>query len=161
MCRIKTSISHRGDVVTMRAFGHLRNSKENTGGFTLIELLVVIVIIAILAGLILPVLNLARERGRSAHCLSNLRQMGVAMGLYGTDRGFYPPGLIPGVTQWDLCIGPYVGGGPSPYWISARGKVFLCPSAKVPNPDLQINYSSNPNVCRDWWNSLLMEYGSF
>ena len=61
----------------------MRTMKQNKqAGFTLIELLVVIAIIAILAAMLLPVLSRARETARRIHCMSNMKQQGVAFVLF-------------------------------------------------------------------------------
>jgi prepilin-type N-terminal cleavage/methylation domain-containing protein len=84
-------------------------------GFTLIELLVVIAIIAILAALLLPVLALAKQKGNSARCMSNLKQLGVGFALYeGDNTDTCPAAACDGADNsqytWDTAIHPFIGG---------------------------------------------------
>src|SRR5512134_1691111 len=67
------------------------SSRSRKTGFTLIELLVVIAIIAILAAMLLPALNKAKQKSRSVVCFNHLKQLGLAAILYAGDyRDFWP-----------------------------------------------------------------------
>uniref|UniRef100_UPI00266C9BE3 type II secretion system protein n=1 Tax=Victivallis vadensis TaxID=172901 RepID=UPI00266C9BE3 len=62
------------------------DSAEFRGWFTLIELLIAVAIITILASMLLPALNKAREKAKRTHCMNNLKQIGYAAGMYANDN---------------------------------------------------------------------------
>lgn len=103
-----------------------RRVKCGQKAFTLIELLVVIAIIAILAGLLLPALARAKEKGRTARCVSNVRQMGIALTLYVDDYHLYPAlrAFAPDGTtnSWHDMLAPSLS-----KWTN-RESIFRCPS---------------------------------
>jgi prepilin-type N-terminal cleavage/methylation domain-containing protein/prepilin-type processing-associated H-X9-DG protein len=95
-------------------------SRVRGRGFTLLELLVVIAVIALLIAILLPSLSRARERARTAYCLSNLRQIGTGFYLYAADNNDYTtPRMIergdPGAGPPNYTLRPD-GYTPAAYW---------------------------------------------
>ncbi len=102
-----------------------------SAAFTLIELLVVIAIIAILAALLLPTLARTRERARGVQCLSQMRQLGVAVRLHAEDNEDTFPrsqhsAFSHGEVPWERAIAPELGGHVT-NWTSLLSGVYHCP----------------------------------
>jgi len=120
-------------------------SKSAPRAFTLIELLVVIAIIAVLVALFLPALIKAKERATTTWCLSNLRQLGLAMHLYAEEHEeLLPPAGK--VITWDS-TNPVAWTRALLDYYSATN-ILVCPALSRTEPDQLFNYFMG---CRAVW----------
>ncbi len=109
--------------------------------FSLIELLIVIAIIAVLMGMLLPVLNSAREKAHGMQCLSNLKQIGTASAMYSNEwEDHIAPKLfgspVGNTHNWANAYGRYLNGAFNTEGIAVRPvawKTFVCPLEKYRN----------------------------
>jgi prepilin-type N-terminal cleavage/methylation domain-containing protein len=131
--------------------------------FTLVELLVVIAIIAVLVGLLLPVLARTQAKARAAQCVSNLRQWGLAFRQYADDNKDYLPRRGQGIQplaqinrseDWFNALPSYFNGQPYEQFFAANQKlkprsnsVFVCPVAADPGSNHFLPYDMNMNLC--------------
>ncbi|OQA88315.1 MAG: hypothetical protein BWY31_00477 [Lentisphaerae bacterium ADurb.Bin242] len=130
---------------------------KKNGMFTLIELLIVIAIIAILAGMLLPALNRVRDKAKGIGCISQLKQMGLAIGSYIQDyKDYVPYGREPDNATfvgyatannwaWYCRLAPYVNYKARDFYRLETvydGKLFTCPGGET-NASLLSCYGAN------------------
>ena len=120
---------------------------RNRGGFSLIELLVVIAIIAILASMLLPALNKARERAKAVQCLGNIKQITAACLVYADDY----KGTL---TAAQLRLNYYWSNLMADEKYLPKSNIYLCPNDNYKRPwkngsDALYTYGLNRNITRD------------
>lgn len=121
----------------------MRSIKKS--GFTLVELLVVIGIISVLVAVLLPALNKARQSAQTVTCMSNMRQIGLAIAIYVNDNnGYIPPACAKAYSTYDATfdvlldpylkamnppmLNPYAGVAPP---LTGPAQIWRCPADNV------------------------------
>jgi prepilin-type N-terminal cleavage/methylation domain-containing protein/prepilin-type processing-associated H-X9-DG protein len=128
-------------------------------GFTLVELLVVISILAVLIGILLPVLARTRAAAKSVRCKNSLRQWGIALHCYMDEydgsiprrgQGIQPTHQIERPEDWFNCLAPYAGEKPYKELIAAGCRprpgddsIFVCPKALYDTKPYFFSYAMN------------------
>ena len=135
---------------------------------TLIELLIVIAVIAMLIGIVLPVLHIARQQARAVACGLNLKQLSLALTTYCQENGTFPYGFDDSISSLVPPPGDYVGDAAYDkmgwWWFHflanilgedfPKGTIVWCPSRCVedPGPKANVlcgNYGVNRAICKD------------
>ena len=128
-----------------------RNNAKGNAGFTIIELLAVIGIIGILAALIIPTLNVVRQKSETVSCISNLKQIYIAATLYEAEHGgFLPLPFLRGESpqeEWTDKLPPYLlmqsmSSQAQVVPASRPTSVLICPTQYRMNPQM-VTYSMN------------------
>ena len=116
--------------------------------FTLLEMLMVMSIIIVMIALLVPSLRAAKEEGKMAVCMNNLRNIGLAMIMYGDERGNYPWGYEV-TTDWSYTIQPYlqkVSGQTYVTGAAGRSPVISCPTRSLKSTNTVNTYGTHDRL---------------
>lgn len=113
---------------------------------TFVELLVVIGIIGVLAGLLLPAIQQARETARRMQCLSNLRQIGLSMQNYSVAFGYFPPGRFVAISPTDNFTSSANNSSTTGNGRCFSAYAYLLPHIEQGSLYSQINFTNGPDT---------------